>query len=1545
MKKHAFLRIIIFLFVTLAAASQTLYWENPLDASDPNLDCRFPVTVSGTDRKALTSAAFWQEIDKDNHSIYLSASSTKDTVNWTTPTRFAGPFSYSGDIPNIYSAAINTRGTIAVAALSGINEISVYTSTDAVSFSQVKLPAQELPLVGPRIFCTSSGYFILFATLAKEESFSLVYSTSRDGKSWSNFTPFSFSYPNASNPLVPYVTSVKGGDLLVFQAHYSSGNRYSFQLFSSRSSDNGKTWTTPVMITGAMDDFHSYNNQRPVAISDGINTYLAWERSYYTSVGTTIYVSTLNQDGTLGMDASSISITNSCLNPVLFNYNGSIYLLWADSDSKNNRAYLSKRLELFWDDPSVMINGVDSSVYPVTANREKELGFIWQHRAKANSFQIQRLIKDASSPAPIIIPQTFEDGKGGNLDRISAIIQEGTDSSGVKGFSVLWTNDPNAEPENTITNLPEETLIEGDVPEDGYWYFKVKQVDYANNWSKTSTVSYRKDTVAPKIPLIKPIELDENNLAKSNTFEIEWQPDQEDNDIEGYTWSLQYVDSIPTRLAVNARHPLRLSSEEVKEIVDSLYEKNAEKIEQLKEPPKYIRGDSLTLKQKIQNARNGLYVFSIAAIDDVGNIGEYESIQFILNKYIPQTYISALNPKLNIFGDLDLEIYGGGFTYEGTISEVYIDLDGEAPYDYILTQENGDFTVESDNRISGINIKTPKANSYYIGLLHTDRGLYMTKEKTLEIGNFGTVKGNKTFSFIPKWITDFFHGKISFDLSFIIILLMVIFAVVAVIMITRGLTGTAREAVLIQAEIKALIQGDIMPEEKKKQTESLKRKGSGLRLKLTAYTMTLILVLVLALILALGYIMINREEQTRAEGLKERVNVILDAMASGAKINLPNASSNLLALGDLTEESEALSDANFAVITGRGNNEEDINLDYIWATNDVDVSGKINTESLSFGSSRFVYENIDEIAQKCISLNKEAANEVDFISTEISQLTAEGITLAGKDDEESIARRTEISEITTQLNNRVNRALDNIATRGIGSYPDYDSTKIDKENTTFMFYKPVLYRHGNDQTYVNGIVFVEISTDALVQDMKDAKMAIIKLATAVVVAALILGLVFAFLLSSIIVSPVNKLARHVAMIRDTEDKEKLAGKDIIIKSRDEIGMLGDTINEMTHSLVDAAIQSKNLTFGKEVQSKFIPLQTDELGNSLTYGQLHQNGLDLFSYYAGADELSGDYFDYKKLDENHYAIIKCDVSGHGVPAALIMVEVATLFLNAFSNWSMSNPAQGTNLKPVVGQINDLIESRGFKGRFAAFTLAILNAQTGVCWFCNAGDNIVHVYDGTSMKNKTVTLPETPAAGMFSTDLVDMKGGYKVAKFTLKKDDVLFLYTDGIEEAKRNFRNLNDEIVPCKEKDLNDGDIHLNHKVGETTEELTPERVSEIIECVYAKGVYKLHKMHNPNPEDTYTFDFSTCQGTAEESILALVSIEKVFRMYRSKNTTQEDVVLVDKKIDEFLKQHFVEYSVYCLNHKEIESNKTHILYCGLMEDPQYDDLTLIAIKKT
>ncbi len=1538
----------ILLFSLAPIFAQKFYWENPKRITNQNSDCRYPSSVSGLTKKSKTSAVFWEEIDKAESQIYLCMSTTSDGVNWSEGKHFAGPFGFYGEAPEIYSVTVNSRGTIAVAVLSRINEITVYMTDDGgESFSRQIFAQEENPLIGPRIFTSSNGGFIVFASLAGDESFSLLYSSSKNGTEWSEFTQFPFEAENSANPLVPYLTNISGGDLLVFQAYYFTGNRYTFQIFSSVTKDDGLTWSNPVMVTENSENFADYNNQRPMALKYGNSVYLAWERSKYGSIATSINICTLNDRGEPKTKPAIISTTGSAVHPVLFDYSNALYCLWSDSQSNNNKVYMSRQYKTYWGDPDAIIENIAASSYPVSSARGKELSFIWQQQVpnQKNRYQISMLLKDSTCYPPNYESKNFKDGKAGKDTELDVKIVAADDSSGIEGFSWIWTQDENALPEKKINSIIQESDLHLEAEKEGSWYLKIRQVDFAGNWSEPLILTYNLDTTPPKIPVIEPLDVDEYGFAKSNTISIKWKGNEEDTDVAGYTWSLQYISSIPQRLSTNSRHPLRIKADKVNELKENLLEANMDKLENYAQPPRYIKGNAEKLSENLYNYRNGLYIFTLSSIDTVGNISECASMPIILNKYNPVTYITAVNSVINSFGDIEMEIYGGGFTYDGKISAVYLDKDGKAPYDYILTERNGDYTATSENRITNITLLEIESGDYFIGLSHTDRGLYFTGKPMLKIEQYGTVKTVNKKTFLPDWIIKASRSGKKISLALIALTLLCIFAVMTIVFATKGLSSTAKETVQVHAEIKALIEGDAMPHEKKSKTQKMYKKGIGLRFKLLAYIMILMMLLMAVLISALGYVMVRREEVTRVKALQEKTNIVLDSISSGAKINLPNASSNLLALSDLVEETGSFSDAKYAVITGFSEEETNTSIDYVWATNDPFIAKKVDTETVIFGKSRFRTDSIAAIEKDCIELNDTAAAEIKNISQQITELTNEGLSLAGKDDKESVERRTEISEITTQLRRRVDNTLDKIANDGMGSFPHYNPDAIDYENSTYLFYKPVLYNRGGEEIYVHGIVFVEVSTQSLINEIQEARITIMKTSAYIIVAALVLGFISVILLSGIIVRPINKLARHVAMIRDTDDKETLAGKDLHIRSKDEIGVLGDTINEMTRSLVEAAVQAKNLTFGKEVQTRFIPLQIDEKGNTLTTGKLSAQGMDLFSYYAGADDLSGDYFDYKQLDENHYAVIKCDVSGHGVPAALIMVEVATLFLNAFSSWSMKNPKQGTNLGPVVGQINDLLESRGFKGRFAAFTLALINARTGECWFCNAGDNLVQIYDSTLQKKKSITLPETPAAGMFSTDLVDMKGGYGVQKLMLKKNDVLLLYTDGIEEAKRNFRDAKDNIIACKEDGLSEGDEHETHKVGETSEEMTPERVTEIIETVYAKGIYNLRKCHNANSNEEFSFDFSNSEGTAEDAIMALVSIEKVFRMYRPAVPAPTDRIKVDKKIDEFLRLHFREYSVYCMERSEIETDATHIYYHGVLEDPQYDDLTLIAIKKS
>jgi hypothetical protein len=131
-------------------------------------------------------------------------------------------------------------------------------------------------------------------------------------------------------------------------------------------------------------------------------------------------------------------------------------------------------------------------------------------------------------------------------------------------------------------------------------------------------------------------------------------------------------------------------------------------------------------------------------------------------------------------------------------------------------------------------------------------------------------------------------------------------------------------------------------------------------------------------------------------------------------------------------------------------------------------------------------------------------------------------------------------------------------------------------------------------------------------------------------------------------------------------------------------------------------------------------------------------------------------------------------------------------------------------------------------------------------------------------------------------------------------------------------------------------------------MTPERVKDIINAVMAKEVYTLHKYHNPEEtpdgKGDLQFDFSTCEDRAEDVIMAMVSVEKMFRCYKPTDAGEEARVLVDKKVDSFLKKHFLQYRRYCSHTQEYPENPDYMYYTHIMEDEQYDDLTILGIKR-
>ena len=225
----------------------------------------------------------------------------------------------------------------------------------------------------------------------------------------------------------------------------------------------------------------------------------------------------------------------------------------------------------------------------------------------------------------------------------------------------------------------------------------------------------------------------------------------------GYTWSLQYVSPLPSGIVETKLHPLTLSYDEVQKKLDALIDKTAGDVAAVPNPPRSLLGSETSASYV--NRRNGLYVFSVAAVDEVGNIGPAAKTTILLDKYVPSTYITTINTVTDEFGTVTLSLYGGGYTYDGTITTIYIDKDGKAPYDRVLTMAGGGFG-------SCLTTASP-AFAFRHGEGFVPHRTCSSGPRTVLLKTHpfhtesGTVKIQNTYDFMPDWAPVVIHIHIT----------------------------------------------------------------------------------------------------------------------------------------------------------------------------------------------------------------------------------------------------------------------------------------------------------------------------------------------------------------------------------------------------------------------------------------------------------------------------------------------------------------------------------------------------------------------------------------------------------------------------------------------------------------------------------------------------------------------------------------------------------------------------------------------------------------
>jgi sigma-B regulation protein RsbU (phosphoserine phosphatase) len=164
------------------------------------------------------------------------------------------------------------------------------------------------------------------------------------------------------------------------------------------------------------------------------------------------------------------------------------------------------------------------------------------------------------------------------------------------------------------------------------------------------------------------------------------------------------------------------------------------------------------------------------------------------------------------------------------------------------------------------------------------------------------------------------------------------------------------------------------------------------------------------------------------------------------------------------------------------------------------------------------------------------------------------------------------------------------------------------------------------------------------------------------------------------------------------------------------------------------------------------------------------GFEISGINIPARHVSGDYFDYLTVDNEKLGVAIADVSGKGVPASIIMA----ICRSVLRSQAAGNPSPADVLQKVNRQLYPDIK----EDMFISMAYVILDHVRGSVMLSRAGHDAPILFDHET-RSATPVKPPGMVLGIDSGSVFDrITGDFAL---TLKRDDCLLLYTDGVTEA--------------------------------------------------------------------------------------------------------------------------------------------------------------------
>src|ERR671914_379254 len=233
----------------------------------------------------------------------------------------------------------------------------------------------------------------------------------------------------------------------------------------------------------------------------------------------------------------------------------------------------------------------------------------------------------------------------------------------------------------------------------------------------------------------------------------------------------------------------------------------------------------------------------------------------------------------------------------------------------------------------------------------------------------------------------------------------------------------------------------------------------------------------------------------------------------------------------------------------------------------------------------------------------------------------------------------------------------------------------------------------------------------------------------------------------------------ISELKRAEEEVRQLNKDLERRVAERTEQLKSAMAKQQEEAQQRERIEQELRVARLIQHTLLPKSLPEL-----------EGHQIAVYYQPAREVGGDFYDFLRLPDGRLGLIVGDVSGKGVPAAIVMAITRTMLRAAYH---LGSPGE------ILKQVNDNLFPDIPPNMFVTCLAALLDSRTGRLQYANAGHDLPYVRNSAGVS-------ELWATGMPLGLMPDMS--YEEKEITLQPGESILLYSDGLVEAHSPQREM-------------------------------------------------------------------------------------------------------------------------------------------------------------